>query len=140
MSLDHDILKVNKNANRDEIKKAFKKRIFEVHPDRNQESKEWAENETKKVISAYERLSKKSKRDIASIFEESNLHFDESFMRDFFYSGFGRVVMSYVQEQKVNVQKSKYWLAYNFGSGYVIRSFRTSRDVDLFYKDIFSVI
>lgn len=64
MSNYYEILDINKNANKDEIKTAYKKLALKYHPDRNQDSnnREELEEKFKKVSEAYEVLSDEKKR------------------------------------------------------------------------------
>lgn len=62
MSSDYyEILGVSKNATQDEIKKAYRKKAHQLHPDKNPNNPE-AENEFKKVNNAYEVLGDATKR------------------------------------------------------------------------------
>ena len=56
----YEILGVARNATVEEIKRAFRKRAFKYHPDRNQE--DGAETRFKEVNEAYETLSNLEKR------------------------------------------------------------------------------
>ena len=58
----YDILGVNRDANDDEIKKAYRKLAMKFHPDRNPDSKD-AEEKFKEAKEAYEILSDAQKRD-----------------------------------------------------------------------------
>jgi molecular chaperone DnaJ len=58
----YDILGVNRDANEDAIKKAYRKLAMKHHPDRNPDSKE-AEDKFKEAKEAYEILSNAKKRD-----------------------------------------------------------------------------
>ncbi len=60
----YEVLGVNKNANDDEIKRAFRKLAKQYHPDANQNNKEEAEAKFKEVNEAYETLSDKQKRNM----------------------------------------------------------------------------
>lgn len=57
----YSVLQVNRNANDDEIKKAYRRLAMKYHPDRNKEDKD-AEAKFKTVNEAYEILSDKEKR------------------------------------------------------------------------------
>lgn len=57
----YEVLGVDKNANDDDIKKAYRKLAVKYHPDRNQGNKE-AEEKFKEATEAYEVLSDKNKR------------------------------------------------------------------------------
>ncbi|MGL4293671.1 MAG: molecular chaperone DnaJ [Bacteroidales bacterium] len=57
----YEVLEVEKNASVDEIKKAYRKKAVQYHPDRNPDNKE-AEDLFKEVAEAYEVLSDDNKR------------------------------------------------------------------------------
>lgn len=57
----YDILWVSKNATQEEIKKAYRKKAMEYHPDRNKWDK-WAEEKFKEINSAYETLWDEKKK------------------------------------------------------------------------------
>lgn len=54
----YEILGILPGATKQEIKKAFRKIISEWHPDKNQHRQAEAEERSKKIIAAYEVLSK----------------------------------------------------------------------------------
>ncbi|MDR0913667.1 MAG: molecular chaperone DnaJ [Oscillospiraceae bacterium] len=58
----YEVLGVGKGATEDEIKKAFRKKAKEFHPDLNPDKKEEAEAKFKEVNEAYEVLSDKDKK------------------------------------------------------------------------------
>jgi len=58
----YDILWVDKNASSDEIKKAYRKKAMQYHPDRAKWNKSQAEKKFKEVWEAYETLSDPSKK------------------------------------------------------------------------------
>ena len=53
----YDILGVSKNASQDEIKKAFRKKARQYHPDVNKDNPKEAEAKFKEANEAYEVLS-----------------------------------------------------------------------------------
>ena len=57
----YEILGINRNATKDEIKKAYRKLAMQYHPDRNPDNKE-AEEKFKEAAEAYEILSHDDKR------------------------------------------------------------------------------
>lgn len=57
----YEVLEVAKNASADEIKKAYRKKAIQYHPDKNPGDKE-AEEKFKEAAEAYEVLSDPDKR------------------------------------------------------------------------------
>lgn len=57
----YKILDIKHESTKDDIKRAYKKKAMEFHPDKNPENKEEAEKKFKEVAEAYEILSNKEK-------------------------------------------------------------------------------
>ena len=70
MSNYYDVLGVEKNATQDDIKKAYRKKSIETHPDKNNGSKE-SEEKFKEISQAYETLSDEKKRQEYDMFGQS---------------------------------------------------------------------
>lgn len=68
----YKILGIQKGANDDEIKKAYRKLALKYHPDKNKSA--GAEERFKEIAEAYEVLSDKKKRDIYDKYGEQGLH------------------------------------------------------------------
>lgn len=93
----YDILGVDKNSTQDEIKKSYRKKAMELHPDKNPNNPE-VEQKFKEVSEAYETLSDENKRRNYDTFGKSgggNSGFGGGFedifsrFKDMFGGGFG---------------------------------------------------
>ncbi|XP_048442291.1 dnaJ homolog subfamily B member 4-like isoform X4 [Pyrus x bretschneideri] len=60
----YSVLKVNKNATEDDLKKAYRKLAMKWHPDKNPNDKNEAETRFKQISEAYEVLSDPQKRQV----------------------------------------------------------------------------
>lgn len=69
----YDILGVKPNVSKSDLDKAYRKCALKYHPDKNQDKKEWAENEFKKVGEAYSVLGNEEKRKIYDKFGKDGL-------------------------------------------------------------------
>ena len=58
----YEILEINKNASKEEIKQAYKRLALKYHPDKNIENKEIAEEKFKEISEAYEVLGDEKKK------------------------------------------------------------------------------
>ncbi|XP_010272209.1 PREDICTED: dnaJ homolog subfamily B member 1-like [Nelumbo nucifera] len=66
----YNILKVNRNAGEEELKKAYKRLAMKWHPDKNPLNKQEAESKFKQITEAYDVLSDPQKRQIYDLFGE----------------------------------------------------------------------
>ncbi|KAI4343827.1 hypothetical protein L6164_011132 [Bauhinia variegata] len=69
----YNILKVNRNASDDDLKKAYKRLAMIWHPDRNRVNKSEAEAKFKQISEAYDVLSDPQKRQIYDLYGEEAL-------------------------------------------------------------------
>lgn len=69
----YKLLEVNRDADEEAIKKAYRKLALKWHPDRHQSNKEQAQKQFKAISEAYEVLSDKNKRAIYDQFGEEGL-------------------------------------------------------------------
>lgn len=93
----YDVLGVDKNADQDTIKKAYKKMVMKYHPDKNQNDPK-AEDKFKEISVAYETLSDAKKRDIYDKYGEEavNQGIDpEDMMNGFPFPGMGGFSFSF---------------------------------------------
>ncbi len=58
----YEVLGVSRNASKEEIKSAFRKKAMEYHPDKNPDKREWAEEKFKELAEAYEILNDDRKK------------------------------------------------------------------------------
>lgn len=72
----YSILQLDKKANEQDIKKAYKKAAIKWHPDKNPDNKETAEKRFKEVSEAYSVLSDKKKREIYDMYGKEGLQND----------------------------------------------------------------
>ena len=90
----YDILGVSKNASESEIKKAYRKKAIEFHPDKNPNDKT-AESNFKKAAQAYEILGNKEKRSQYDQFGhaafEGSQGFGQGMNMDDIFSQFGDI-------------------------------------------------
>lgn len=70
----YQILGISKNADDNEIRRAYKREALKYHPDKNPENKEEAEKNFKKVNEAYSILSDKNKKKQYDTFGKSGLN------------------------------------------------------------------
>lgn len=89
----YEILELKKDADAEQIKKAYRKMALKYHPDRNSGDKE-AEENFKRVNEAYQVLSDPQKRQIYDQYGKRGLegggyHFDSSDIGDIFSQFFG---------------------------------------------------
>ncbi|ESW09071.1 hypothetical protein PHAVU_009G097800 [Phaseolus vulgaris] len=69
----YDVLKVNRNATEDDLKKAYRKLAMKWHPDKNPTNKKEAEANFKQISEAYEVLSDPQKRVVYDQYGEEGL-------------------------------------------------------------------
>nr|DAD44767.1 TPA_asm: hypothetical protein HUJ06_002997 [Nelumbo nucifera] len=69
----YNILKVNRNATDDDLKKSYRRLAMKWHPDKNPNSKKEAEAQFKKISEAYEVLSDAQKRSVYDQYGEEGL-------------------------------------------------------------------
>ncbi|XP_063285393.1 dnaJ homolog subfamily B member 2 isoform X3 [Pelobates fuscus] len=69
----YEILGVSRNANQDDIKRAYRKQALKWHPDKNPDNKEYAEQKFKDIAEAYEVLSDVHKREAYDRYGKSGI-------------------------------------------------------------------
>ncbi|KAM2330531.1 hypothetical protein ACFX1X_021350 [Malus domestica] len=70
----YSVLRVNRNATQQDLKKAYKKLAMRWHPDKNPVDNEEAEAKFKQVCQAYDVLSDPQRRQIYDIYGEEGLN------------------------------------------------------------------
>ncbi len=66
------VLEINQNSSQEEIKAAYRKRVLEVHPDKNQDKKD--DKEFKEITEAYAYLKKNHNQENNSSYQETAKH------------------------------------------------------------------
>jgi DnaJ family protein B protein 4 len=75
----YNVLKLNRNATEDDMKKAYKRLAMKWHPDKNPVNKKEAEAKFKLISEAYDVLSDPNKRQIYDLYGEEGLKsFDQA--------------------------------------------------------------
>ncbi|XP_010475895.1 PREDICTED: dnaJ homolog subfamily B member 1-like [Camelina sativa] len=69
----YNVLKVNRNANEEDLKKSYRRMAMKWHPDKNPTSKKEAEAKFKQISEAYDVLSDPQRRQIYDQFGEEGL-------------------------------------------------------------------
>lgn len=69
----YNVLKVNRNANEDDLKRSYKRLAMKWHPDKNPFNKKEAEAKFKQISEAYDVLSDAKKRQIYDLYGEEAL-------------------------------------------------------------------
>ncbi|XP_031124457.1 dnaJ homolog subfamily B member 1-like [Ipomoea triloba] len=69
----YNILRVSKNANEEDLKKAYRRLAMKWHPDKNSQNKKEAEAKFKQISEAYDVLSNSHKRQIYDLYGEEVL-------------------------------------------------------------------
>lgn len=69
----YNVLKVNRNANEDDLKKSYRRMAMKWHPDKNPTNKKEAEAKFKQISEAYDVLSDLHRRQIYDQFGEEGL-------------------------------------------------------------------
>jgi len=78
----YTLLDISKNADENDIKKAYRKLAMKWHPDKNPNNKEEAEKNFKKISEAYEVLSDKDKRGLYDKYGKDGLNGGNAGMHD----------------------------------------------------------
>lgn len=75
----YNVLKVNRNANEEDLKRSYKRLAMKWHPDKNPINKKEAEAKFKQISEAYDVLSDAKKRRIYDLYGEEALKSAEFF-------------------------------------------------------------
>lgn len=138
----YEILEIEQSANKDTIKKAYRKLALKYHPDRNQGDKE-AENKFKLINEAYEVLSNDEKRAIYDRYGKAGLGgsfsgFDGGFsdfedLSDIFSSFFGGG-FTRSNKKRANNEKFNSQLNINLHLNFKEAVFGCKKTIDFAYK------
>lgn len=138
----YEVLEINRDANGDEVKKAYRKMALKYHPDRNPDNKE-AEEKFKQVNEAYQILSDTNKRKIYDTYgkrglENSGVGFGGDDIFDIFnsvFSGFGGFGADFGQRRSRREQYSySNDIVLELHLGFDEAIFGVKKSIDIKYK------
>ena len=124
----YSILGVTRNANGEEIKKAYRKLAMQYHPDRNPGKEQWANNKFKEINEAFSVLGDPEKRkqydqfgtvgNVGDIFGSTYTRATfEDLMKDFGGAGLGFDFLDNVFEDFLNKEKGFSFRVFSRGFG-----------------------